>query len=89
MSKHRDVLEKIQWCRLLHNRTKPRFTRALRNALNQGVIDASGNPAPTPHGVYVDDNIYLDVADTHRFEQAIASSIEAVFVLLGEPNPTL
>ena len=89
VSKHRDVLDKIQWCRSLHNRTKPRFTRAHRDALNQGVIDASGNPAPTPHGVYVDDDIYLDVADTHRFEQAIASSIEAVFVLLGEPNPTL
>lgn len=47
------------------------------------------NPATTPHGVYVDDTIYLDVADKHRFEQAIAASIKAIFVLLGESNMAL
>jgi hypothetical protein len=36
-----------------------------------------------PHGVYVDDDIYLNVADKRRFEQAIAASIEAIFMLLG------
>ena len=48
-----------------------------------------GNPVPTPHGIYVDDDIYLDVADPRRFEQAIAASIEAIFILLGESNTAL
>jgi hypothetical protein len=42
-----------------------------------------------PHGIYVDDDIYLDVSDTCRFEQAIAASIEAIFNLLGESNMAL
>jgi hypothetical protein len=36
--------------------------------------------------VYVDDDIYLDVTDKHHFEQAIATSIEAIFILLCESN---
>jgi hypothetical protein len=44
---------------------------------------------PTPHGIYVDDDIYLDVSNPRRFEQAIAASIEAIFILLGESNTAL
>jgi len=58
----------------------------LQDALNPGIVTPAGNPTPTPHGVYVDDDIYLDIADPHRFEQAIAAGIEAVFVLLGESD---
>ena len=50
---------------------RPRFAKAVRDALNPGVLDDTGPPAPTPHGVYVDDDIYLDVADPRRFEQAM------------------
>ena len=64
----------------------PRFTPAFKDALNPGILDDIGNPVPTPHGIYVDDDIYLDVADPRRFEQAIAASIEAIFILLGNPT---
>jgi hypothetical protein len=67
----------------------PRLTRAFRNTLNQGIFDSHGNPAPMPHSVYVNYDIYLDVADKHRFEQAIAASIEAIFMLLGDSNMAL
>jgi energy-converting hydrogenase Eha subunit C len=42
-----------------------------------------------PHGIYVDDSIYLDVANIHHFKQAITTSIKAIFVLLGELNTVL
>ena len=87
VTKHRTILDKIKWCRSIDCRRRPRFTRAIPDALNKGILDDQGNPAPTPHGVYVDDDIYLDVADRRRFEQAIAASIEAIFMLLGEPDP--
>ena len=89
MSKHRAVLDKIKWRRSLGSRHIPRFTPAIRDALNPGVHDELGNPVPTPHGIYVNDDIYLHIADTRRFEQAIAASIEANFILLGESNTAL
>jgi hypothetical protein len=87
--KHRAVLDRIKWCHSLNGKKRPRFTRAFCEALNQGILDPNGNPAPMPHGIYVDDNIYHDVADKHRFEQAIAASIEVIFMLLGESNMVL
>jgi hypothetical protein len=39
--------------------------------------------------MYIDNNIYLDVADTRRFEQAITASIDAIFILLRESNMAL
>ena len=89
VQKHRAVLDKIKWCRSLRGKQRPHFTKALRDAINQGVRDASGTPKPTPHGIYVDDDIYLDVAEVCRFEQAIAASIEAIFILLGDSNTEL
>ena len=89
VQKHRAVLDKIKWCRSLRGKQRPHFTKALRDAINQGVRDASGTPKPTPHGVYVDDDVYLDVAEISRFEQAIAASIEAIFILLGDSNTEL
>jgi hypothetical protein len=67
VTKHRAVLDKIKWYRSLDGKKWPRFTRAFRNALNQGIFDAHGNPTPMPHSVYVDDNIYLNVAEKCRF----------------------
>jgi hypothetical protein len=58
------------------------------DALNPGILDSMGEPAPTPHGVYLDNDIYSDVADRHCFEQATATGIEAVFILLGDPDMT-
>jgi hypothetical protein len=71
------------------SRHKPRFTSATGDALNPGILDDLGNPAPTPHGIYVYNDIYLDIADSRSFKQAIAASIEAIFILLGESNTAL
>jgi len=47
---------------------------------------AQGLPVPTPHHVFVDDDIYLKVIDTVRVEQAISTSIEDIFILLGKSD---
>ena len=88
VSKHRDTLDKIKWCRSLCSRSKPLLTRAIKDSINPGVIDTHGRPVATPHLVYVDDDIYLDIADVSRFERAIAAGIEAIFILLGESDLT-
>jgi hypothetical protein len=87
--KHHAVLDKIKWCCSLRGSRRPRFTTAFRDVLNPRVMDDTGTPAPTPHGVYVDDDIYLDIADPRRFKQAIAASTEAIFILLGASNTSL
>jgi hypothetical protein len=89
VTKHCTLLDKIKWCRSLDGKKRPRFTRVFCDALNRGIFDAHGSPAPTPHGVYVNDDIYLDVAKKRRFKQAIAASIKAIFMLLGESNTAL
>jgi hypothetical protein len=89
VTKHRAVLDKIKWCHSLGGKKWPRFTRAFCNALNQGIFDTHSDPAPTPHGVYTNDDIYLNIIDKCRFEQAIAASIETIFMLLGESNTAL
>ena len=73
-------------CRSLHGQQKPPFTAASPNTLNPGVLDQSGDLAPTPHAIYVDDGIYLDIADRQRFEQVTAAGIKAVSILLGDSN---
>ena len=89
VTKHHTVLNKIKLCHSLCGKKRPRFTQAFRVALNQGILDADGNLALTPHGVYIDDDIYLYIAEICGFEQAIAASIEAIFVMLGKSNTAL
>jgi hypothetical protein len=62
------------------------FSVAIADAINTGIIDAQGLPALTPHHVFVDDDIYLDVFDAVHVEQAISASIEAIFILLGKSD---
>jgi len=57
--------------------------RATWDALNLAVVDADGEPFPTPHFLYVDDDIYADVFNVERMEQCIACSIEAMYLVMG------
>jgi hypothetical protein len=82
--KHRHFLDNLQWDRSLHSRSgRIRLTRAAWDALNTSVVDTVGDPLPTPHFVYVDDDIYVDIYSTDDYEQCIAASIEAIYILLG------
>ena len=52
------------------------------------MLGGESKPAPTPHSFFVNDDIYLDVFDIVRLKQASATSIEAIFILLGESDLT-
>ena len=63
MDKHRAVLDKIKWYRSLYGWKKLHFTIAAPDALNPKILDPTGEPVLTPHSVYVDNDIYLNLAD--------------------------
>ena len=88
-SKHRKYLDRIQWQRSLGS-TRAVFTPAKLDDINRGVHNAAGNDVNTPHDMFVNDDIYADVFDVtrHCIEQAAASSIEAIFITLGESDLT-
>ena len=66
----------------------PPLTRAIADNINHGVLNTHGTPVATPHLVYVDDDIYLDIAVATHFEQATTAGKEAIFILLGESDLT-
>lgn len=86
VTKHKVILDKIQWCRSLQGGNKSSFTPAKADTLNPGTLNATGKSASTPHRVYVDDDIYLDITDRRRFKQATAAGIKVIFILLGDSN---
>ncbi|KAL7451837.1 hypothetical protein ACHAWC_006017 [Mediolabrus comicus] len=86
--KHRKYLDQLQWDVSLDSARGKKFTPAFRDSQNQGVFDEDGRPIDTPHALFVDDDIYAEVYCRVRVEQAIAASIEAIFILLGESDLT-
>jgi hypothetical protein len=81
--KHRQYLDRLQWDRSIGKPPVRAFTHAVRNPNLPSPRTTAGPWEPTPHHVYVDDDIYVDWYDIHRIERAAAASIEAIFVLLG------
>ena len=80
--KHRKYLDRIKFSPHLRKRLR-KVTPAKQCRQRRGVRTASGTLKPTPHRLFVDDAIYVDIWDVVKIEQAIAASIEAIFVLLG------
>jgi len=86
--KHRQYLDKLQWDVSLDSRKKKHFVPASSDSKNRGVLDDNGNPARTPHDMFVDDDVYIEVYIRERVERAIAASIEAMFITLGRSDLT-
>ena len=61
------------------------FVKAQACELNQGVLNAKGEPHPTPVFIYVDDCLIAEVRS--RMERALLACIEAIFVVMGQPQP--
>ena len=64
------------------------FTQAKAYFINKGFLDEFGIPVPTPHHYYVNDGVYSDVNCMQFIEQAVASGVEAIYMLRGPPAPT-
>ena len=85
-TKHRKYLDQLVFDQSLGKSQERPFTVAAPDALNTGVLTQEGTPAPTPHNYYVDDGIYAEVFDRTRVEKALAASIEAIFIMLGDSD---
>jgi hypothetical protein len=81
--KHAQYLKLLKYDRALGKTKGLTFTKAVPDACIPGVLDATGLAANTPHHTYVDDDVYVEIFDIDRIEQAAAASIKAIFVLLG------
>ena len=76
-AKHGKFLGRLTWdCSLNSQSSASQFTKAQWDALNAAIMDASGNALPTPHYVYVDDNIDIDIFSVIDFEKCIAATIK-------------
>ena len=61
------------------------LTRAVACAINQGVLDKKGVTRPRPARIFVDDSLLLAVGQMLMM-MALAALIEAIFVVMGEPD---
>ncbi len=84
--KHKKHLDKLHWDNSLGNRKQQRFTLATRDSQNSGVQLPDGSLRPTPHHLFVNNDIYCDVFDSYRIQHAVAASIEAIYILLGDSD---
>ena len=81
-STHADLLKLIRFDIAAPANTQ--FVQAQRCSRNDGVYDQHNNRLPTPHNIYVDDDL---LADTQRhMPQALASACEAIFAVMGKPD---
>ena len=63
--KHKKYLDQIQWqCSL--DSPKVSFTLATPCALNTGVLNGTGQPTNTPHDMFVDDDVYVEVYEPNH-----------------------
>ena len=84
--KHAQYINQLVYDQSLGKAQKRPFTKATGDSLNPGVLNDDGTQQPTPHFYYVDDGVYVELFDRTRVEQAMAASIEAIFILLGDSD---
>lgn len=82
--KHRQYLDKLQWHPSL-GKANARFVPAKADSTHTGVRSHDGTDDNTRQDTFVDDIVMAEVFDIARVEQAVAASIEAIFIILGEP----
>ena len=85
IEKYADLLGLIRFDEEAPPNTK--FVQARSCGMNTGVLDSTGCRLPTPHLIYVDDNLLAETRS--QMPQALASAFEGVFAIMGIPTPTL
>ena len=84
--KHKTYIDMIKWDLPKHNAPKPVLARKCK--LNPGVLDSSGANINHPTRIWVDDALIAAVELT-AMKMALAAVIEAIFVVMGQPDLTL
>ena len=83
--KHKKYLDMINWATLDESRT---LTRAASCEMNPGVVGPDGTIQNPRADMYVDDAL-LACVGRKRMELALAATIEAIFVVMGRPKPSI
>ncbi len=77
-------LDKLQREDGLGSCKRQRFVPATKDSINRGVCLPNGSIKPTLHHFFMDDDIYCGIIDLYCIWQAVATLIEAIYILLGE-----
>ncbi len=64
------------------------LTPALSCTINHGIIDDTGNRIDLPTRIYANNALMLAL-DVNHMKMVLAAMIEAIFVVMGEPNVTV
>lgn len=80
--KHKDLLDEIEMAAVAPKGTA--FVKARKCSTNKGVLTEAGTPVNTPINTFVDDALMAEIRS--RIRQAMAASIESLFMILGEPD---
>lgn len=85
VDKHRQLLEMVQWSRPANAAVN--YVQAEPCEIHRGILDENGREKPTPHHIYVDDNLMADIR--RRMPSTLAAAAEAIFTVMGAPMPHL
>ncbi len=87
VAKHRSRLDQLKWSKKLGKGKASDFVPAHADERFKGVLDeVTGELTPTPHHLFVDDDLYAELFDKARVEQTVAAGIGAIFMILGESD---
>ena len=85
VQKHKKYLDMINWATI---DLSVKLTKAVACAINQGVLDNTGVARPRPARIFVDDSLLLAIS-RWLMMMALADLIEAIFVVMGEPDTSI
>ena len=83
VEKHAEYLDMIGWRNELPAPSE--LVQATKCEMNPGVLDENGRPSAPQANIYVDDALLACVGQL-RMKKALAATIEAIFVVMGQPK---
>jgi len=85
VQKHQTYLDMINWADI---DPSVELTRAFACAINQGVLDDQGVAQQRPERIFVDNSLLLAISRL-LMKMALATLIEAIFVVMGDPDTVI
>ena len=85
VTKHKKYLDMINWAEI---DPSAELTRAVSCSINKGVLDDQGVAQPRPERIFFDNSLLLAISRL-LMKMALAALIEAIFVVLGEPDTVI
>jgi hypothetical protein len=80
--RHKIFIDMLKWEEI---DPSAKLTPALSCTINCGIMDDAGNQIHLPACIHVDDALMLAL-DIDHMKMLIADTIEAIFVVMGEPD---